>query len=84
MKRSIIALAMFVTAFAVQRAGAIAVADLATAEEPPTDEGYTFDWSHVHKYKNASSAAVDHYWILTAGHVGDDGGTGNVNVEGET
>jgi hypothetical protein len=28
--------------------------------------------------------AVDHYWLLTAAHVADDGGLGNLNIAGET
>lgn len=54
---------------AVGQVQAIAVADLPTSEAPPANEGYTFNWGHVHQYNGSSSVAVDHYWVLTAGHV---------------
>lgn len=60
---------------------AIAVADLPTSEDSPTDEGYTFNWDHVHKYNGSSSVAVDHYWVLTAGHVAI--GSGTITIDGE-
>ena len=63
---------------------AIAVEDLPTSEAPPTNEGYTFNWDHIYNYKGSSATAVDHYWILTAAHVADDGGTGNLTINGET
>jgi len=63
---------------------AIAVADYSTAESSPTNAGYALDISYVYKYKNATAVAVDHYWILTAAHVGDDGGTGALVIDGET
>ena len=65
-------------------AQALAVADLATSEDPPTDKGYSFNWDYVYNYKGASASAVDHYWILTAAHVADDGGTGSLIIDGET
>ena len=66
-----------------RRAAAIAVNDYAVAEAGPANAGYALDWNYVYKYKNASAVAVDHYWILTAAHVGDDGGSGELNVNGE-
>lgn len=63
---------------------AIAVSDYGVAENSPTNAGYALDFDYVYEYKNASSAAVDHYWILTAAHVGDDGGTGALVIDGET
>ena len=65
------------------RAVAIAVADLPTSEIAPTGEGYSFNWDYVYNYKGASASAVDHYWILTAAHVADDGGTGSLTIGGE-
>ncbi|RKX39292.1 MAG: hypothetical protein DRP64_14455, partial [Verrucomicrobia bacterium] len=62
---------------------AIAVDDYSVAETNPAVAGYSLDWDYIYKYKNASSVAVDHYWILTAAHVGDDGGTGSLVVDGE-
>jgi len=62
----------------------IALADLPTGEISPTNEGYTFNWDYVYNYKGSSASAVDHYWILTAAHVADDGGTGNLTIGGET
>lgn len=50
---------------------AIITADNTTAETDPfATQG--FDWDYIYNYKNASSVAVDSYWILTAGHVGGD------------
>ncbi|HEY5621164.1 MAG TPA: trypsin-like peptidase domain-containing protein [Pontiella sp.] len=63
---------------------ALAVADYAAAEAAPVAEGYSLDWGYIYQYKNSSSVAVDHYWILTAAHVADDGGPGNLTVDGET
>lgn len=82
-----IALAGLLLAGLVDRVQAIAVEDLPTSELPPTNEsffGSSFDWSFVYNYKGASAAAVDHYWILTAAHVADDGGSGSLIVDGET
>jgi len=63
---------------------AIAVADLTTSEDPPSDEGYSFNWDYVYNYQYATSVAVDHYWILTAAHVADDGfPTTNLTINGE-
>ena len=66
------------------RVQAIAVTDLSISEDPPTDEGYTFNWNYVVNYKGASACAVDHYWILTAAHVADDSGSGSLTIGGET
>ena len=63
---------------------AIAVSDYDVAESSPTNAGYALNVDYVYNYKNASAAAVDHYWILTAAHVGDDGGTGALIIDGET
>ena len=64
-------------------ARAIATANDTTSAQNPTNHGYSLDWDYIYKYKNSSSVAVDHYWILTAAHVGDDGGTGSLNIDGE-
>lgn len=69
---------------ALPDAAAIAVADLPTSEASPTNAGYAINWDYVFKYKNASSVAVDWYWILTAAHVADDGPSGNLIIGGET
>lgn len=69
------------------QAEGIALEDLSTGEKPPsmTLSPYdTFNWNYVYKYKSASASAVDHYWILTAGHVADDGGTGTLVIDGQT
>ncbi|MEA2068604.1 MAG: trypsin-like serine protease [Verrucomicrobiota bacterium] len=66
---------------------AIAVEDLPTSQASPTNEtffGSAFNWDHVYNYKGASASAVDHYWVLTAAHVADDGGTGSLVIDGET
>ncbi len=63
---------------------AIAVDNYAVAESSPTNVGYALDVGNVYKYKNATAVAVDHYWILTTAHVGDDGGTGALVIDGET
>ena len=65
-------------------ARAIAVENLAKSEAPPTDEGYSFNWNYTYKYKGSSSAAVDHYWILTAAHVGDDPVNSDIIIAGVT
>ncbi len=58
-------------------ASAIITGDNATAESAPTGD-WGVDWANVYNYKNCSSVAVDAYWILTARHVADDGGTGTI------
>ena len=63
---------------------AIATADDEVSASEPSGYGYDLDWSYVYRYKGASSVAVDHYWILTATHVADDGGTGSLTIDGET
>lgn len=57
----------------------------ATQEANPTGEGnYNLDWSYVYNYKGSSGVAVDNYWLLTAHHVADDPGTGNLTIGIET
>ncbi len=63
------------------RAFPIALNDLSTGEVSPTNSGYSFNWDHAHEYNGASSVAVDHYWILTAGHVAVSSATISVNGE---
>ena len=67
----------------INSARAIAVADNAAAEADPALKGYSLDWDYIYEYKSSSSAAVDHYWILTAAHVADDGGSGALTIDGE-
>ena len=62
----------------VMQASAIVVEDYTVAEAAPSG----LDWSFVYNYKNSSSVAVDAYWILTAKHVADDGGTGSLTIDG--
>ena len=62
---------------------ALITADNTTAETDPY--GATgFNWDYVYNYKNSSSVAVDDYWLLTAAHVADDGGTGSLSINGDT
>lgn len=65
---------------------AIATANLTTSERSPANTviGATFNWDYIYNYKGASATAVDHYWILTAAHVADDGVSGNLVIDGET
>lgn len=65
----------------------IALDDYTVGEQPPVAAAApydTFDWSFIYQYKNASSVAVDRCWILTAAHVANDGGSGNLILDGET
>lgn len=74
-------------AVVVHQSSAIATANLSVSEDLPSKAiapYNTFNWDYMYKYKNASSAAVDHYWIITAGHVADDTPSGNLNIGGET
>jgi hypothetical protein len=76
--------ALCIAFLGVQGAVAIAVDDYAVAEADPNAAGYSLDWDYIYQYKNSSSVAVDHYWILTAAHVADDGGSGSLVIGGET
>jgi hypothetical protein len=65
---------------------AIAVADYTVAEAAASNTtfGADFNWDYIYQYQYASSVAVDHYWILTAAHVADDGfSTTNLTINGE-
>ena len=65
----------------------VKTASEAIQEANPQDEtsgDYDMDWSFVYNYKGSSGVAIDAYWILTAEHVADDGGTGNLSIGGET
>ena len=73
-----------VFAFAAGHVHGIATADNAISADDPANYGYSLNWDYIYKYKNASSVAVDHYWILTASHVADDGGTGSLSIDVET
>lgn len=61
-------------------ASAIVVQDYATAETPPDG----LDWSYVYNYKGSSAVAVGGSWLLTAGHVADDAGSGTLSIDGIT
>ena len=62
---------------------AIVVQDYSVATNAPTGD-YDVNWDHVYNYKASSGVAVGVYWLLTAAHVGDDGGTGSVTVGNDT
>ena len=62
----------------------IATSNDVISAQSPVNQGYTFNWDYIYKYKNASSVAVDHYWILTALHVADDAPSGDLLIDGET
>lgn len=56
-------------------------------EANPNEESsgaYSIDWSYVYNLKGSSGVAIGEYWILTAHHVADDGGSGNLTIGGET
>lgn len=57
---------------------AIVVQDYVAAEAAPSD----LDWGYVYNYKGSSSVAVGGGWLLTAGHVADDGGSGSLDIDG--
>jgi hypothetical protein len=64
-------------------ASAMVVEDYTVAVSSPTNEAsgnWDLNWDYVYKYKSCSSVAVGEYWILTAAHVGDDGGTGTITI----
>lgn len=63
---------------------AIATADVEISEASPTNQNYSLDWDYVYNYQGSSAVAVDHYWILTASHVADDGKSGTLEIDGET
>ena len=60
--------------------------NVAIAESNPTNiAAYAdFNWDFVYSYKGSSAVAVDSYWVLTAAHVADDGGSGSLMVNGVT
>lgn len=62
---------------------AIVVDNVAIAELNPTNIATyaDFNWDFVYKYKGSSAVAVDPYWVLTAAHVADDGGSGSLSVD---
>ncbi|MEN8254884.1 MAG: trypsin-like serine protease, partial [Verrucomicrobiota bacterium] len=68
------------SAMIAANASAIVVQDYTAAETAPNG----LDWSHVHNYKGSSAVAVGGSWILTAGHVADDGGSGSLSIDGYT
>lgn len=62
-------------------ASAIVVADYSVAINSPTGD-WDLNWDYVYNYKNSSSVAVGSHWLLTAAHVGDDGGGGTIVIDG--
>jgi hypothetical protein len=81
----LITLILLMFLFGVRSLDAIAVADLVVAESSPTQvTAYAdFDWDFVYNYKGSSAVAVDDYWLITAAHVADDGGSGALTINGE-
>ncbi len=64
---------------------AIAVDDYNVATNSPSTAGYALSFDHIYNYKRSSAVAVDHYWLLTAAHVGDDANSwSNLTINGET
>ncbi len=59
---------------------AIVVQDYPVSETAPDG----LDWSYVYDYKGSSAVAVGGSWILTAGHVADDEGSGSLSIGGHT
>ena len=64
---------------------AIATADVTISESNPTNQiSYAdFNWDYVYRYKTSSGVAVDAYWLLSAAHVADDGGSGALTINGD-
>jgi hypothetical protein len=62
-------------------APAIVVQNYSVATNAPTGD-WDLNWDYVYNYKQSSAVAVGEYWILTAAHVADDGGTGALAVNG--
>ena len=60
---------------------AIVVADYGVATNTPSG-AWDLNWDYVYNYKSSSAVAVGSHWLLTAAHVGDDGGAGTVVVNG--
>ncbi len=60
-------------------ASAIVVDDYSIAASAPTGD-YAGSWDYVYNYKNSSAVAVGDYWILTAAHVANDGGSGSLTL----
>jgi len=58
----------------------IVTGDNSAAEQAPSG----LNWDYVYNYKNSSAVAVNPYWILTAAHVADDGGTGALTIGATT
>ncbi len=64
---------------------AIAVDNYNVATNSPSTAGYALSFDHIYNYKRSSAVAVDHYWLLTAAHVGDDANSwSNLTINGET
>jgi len=64
---------------------AIAVDDYDVATNLPSNASYNLSLDSIYNYKRSSAVAVDHYWLLTAAHVGDDVNSwSNLTINGET
>ena len=64
----------------VMPVSAIVVDDYAVAESAPSAAGLDLDWDYVYNYKGSSAVSVGGGWLLTAGHVADDGGDGSLTI----
>jgi len=53
-------------------------------QETAPSGDWDVSWDYVYNYKGSSAVAVDDYWILTAAHVADDGGSGELVIGSET
>ncbi len=73
------------TVFTAGVSSALVVPDNTVATNSPGAAGaaYNLNWNYTYYYKSCSASAVASNWIVTAGHVADDGGTGNLTVDGE-
>lgn len=66
-------------------ASAIVVDDYSVATSAPTNElsgDWNLNWDYVYNHPDGSCVAVGEYWILTAAHVADYGGSGTLNIGG--
>lgn len=75
-------IAVFCVLGLVMPSSAIVVQNYGAAESAPSVSGLELDWGHVYNYKGSSAVAVGGGWLLTAGHVADDAGTGSISADG--
>ncbi|MCD4823274.1 MAG: S1 family peptidase [Phycisphaerae bacterium] len=63
----------------ISPAWGIVTDDISTSETAPSGD-WNVNWDNVYNYKSSSAVAIDSHWILTAAHVADDGGTGDLTI----